>query len=137
MRILILLAAAGLAGSALPAEARGLQLREQDAAYQAARQGRILPLPTIRARIRVPGAQRRPPARAPRRRGAPAAARRARPPPRGGRGGAPPAAGARRAAGPGAPPPGCGRRIARRPLPAQKSAQREAETQYPLPLSCV
>ena len=57
MRILFLLAAAGFAATALPAEARGLQLREQDAAYQAARQGRILPLPTIRARIRVPGAQ--------------------------------------------------------------------------------
>ena len=46
-----------MAASALPAQAQGLQLREQDAAYQAARQGRILPLPTIRARIRVPGAQ--------------------------------------------------------------------------------
>ena len=29
---------------------------EQDAAYRAAQQGRILPLPVIRARIRVPGA---------------------------------------------------------------------------------
>ena len=57
MRILLLLVAAGLAVPALPAEARGLQLREQDAAYQAARQGRILPLPMIRSRIRVPGAQ--------------------------------------------------------------------------------
>ena len=57
MRILCLLAAAGLAATALPAEARGLQLREQDAAYRAAQQGRILPLPTIRQRIRVPGAQ--------------------------------------------------------------------------------
>jgi hypothetical protein len=60
MRILFLLAAAGFAATALPAEARGprgLQMREQDAAYQAAQQGRILPLPSIRQRIRVPGAQ--------------------------------------------------------------------------------
>jgi hypothetical protein len=58
MRLLSLLAAAGLAVSALPAEARGLQhVREQDRAYRATQQGEILPLPTIRARIRVPGAQ--------------------------------------------------------------------------------
>ena len=59
MRALILLAAAGLAVSAMPADARnGLQsMREQDAAYRAAQQGRILPLPTIRARIHIPGAQ--------------------------------------------------------------------------------
>jgi hypothetical protein len=58
MRVLFLLAAAGLAVSALPAEARGLQsMREQDAAYRAAQQGRVLPLPTIRARIRIPGAR--------------------------------------------------------------------------------
>ena len=57
MRILSLLAAAGLAVSALPAEARGLQnVREQDRAYRATQQGEILPLPMIRARIRVPGA---------------------------------------------------------------------------------
>ena len=58
MRIPFLLAAAGLAVLAAPAEARGLQtVREQDAAYRAAQQGRILPLPVIRARIRIPGAQ--------------------------------------------------------------------------------
>lgn len=58
MRVLFLLLAAGSAMLALPAEARGLQhMREQDAAYQAAQQGRILPLPAIRARIRIPGAQ--------------------------------------------------------------------------------
>jgi len=58
MRFLLLLAAAGLLLPAPPAEARGLhRLREQDAAYRAAQQGRILPLPTIRARIRVPGAE--------------------------------------------------------------------------------
>ena len=58
MRFLFLLAAAGLAASAFPAEARGLQsLREQDAAYRAAQQGQILPLPMIRSRIRVPGAE--------------------------------------------------------------------------------
>lgn len=57
MRILSLLAMAGLAATALPAAAQGLHLREQDAAYRAAQQGRILPLPTIRARIRVRGAE--------------------------------------------------------------------------------
>ena len=58
MRFLFLLAAAGLAATAFPAEARGLQsLREQDAAYRAAQQGQILPLPMIRSRIRVPGAE--------------------------------------------------------------------------------
>ncbi|MDQ4088506.1 MAG: hypothetical protein M3177_10940 [Pseudomonadota bacterium] len=59
MRFLFLLAAAGLAATALPSEApaqRGLQMREQDAAYRAAQQGRILPLPMIRSRIRIPGA---------------------------------------------------------------------------------
>src|SRR5688572_12444205 len=58
MRFLVLLtAAASLAAPALPADARGLQrLREQDAAYQAAQQGRSLTLPEIRARIRIPGA---------------------------------------------------------------------------------
>ena len=55
MRFLLMLA---LAATALPAEARGLQaIREQDAAYRAAQQGEILPLPLIRSRIRVPGAQ--------------------------------------------------------------------------------
>lgn len=56
MRILLLLAAAGLAAPALPAGAAALQLREQDAAYRAAQQGQILPLPVIRSRIRIPGA---------------------------------------------------------------------------------
>ena len=57
MRILFLLAAAGLAVPASPVQAVALQLREQDAAYRAAQQGQILPLPVIRSRIRVPGAQ--------------------------------------------------------------------------------
>jgi hypothetical protein len=38
-------------------EARGLnRLREQDNAYRATQQGRIRPLPEIRARINIPGA---------------------------------------------------------------------------------
>ena len=59
MRILVLLlAAASLLGSAAPTEAQGPQpVREQDAAYQAAQEGRSLTLPEIRARIRIPGAQ--------------------------------------------------------------------------------
>ncbi len=58
MRILSLLAAAGLAVSAFPADARGLRhMREQDRAYPATQQGETMPLPMIRARIRVPGAQ--------------------------------------------------------------------------------
>ena len=58
MRIRLLLAMAALAAPSLPAEARGLQsMREQDRAYRAAQQGEILPLPVIRSRIRVPGAQ--------------------------------------------------------------------------------
>ena len=58
MRALFLLAVASLALLAVPADARGLQsMREQDAAYRAAQQGQILPLPMIRARIRIPGAQ--------------------------------------------------------------------------------
>jgi hypothetical protein len=58
MRALFPLAAASLALLAVPADARGLQsMREQDAAYRAAQQGEILPLPMIRARIRIPGAQ--------------------------------------------------------------------------------
>ncbi|MGZ8282542.1 MAG: hypothetical protein ACXWUN_06265 [Allosphingosinicella sp.] len=58
MRFLHLLAFAGLAAAALPAEAGGLQnMREQDRAYRAAQQGEILPLPAIRSRIRVPGAE--------------------------------------------------------------------------------
>jgi hypothetical protein len=59
MRILLsLLAAAGLAASPMGVDARGLlRQREQDAAYRAMTQGRILPLPQIRARITVPGAE--------------------------------------------------------------------------------
>jgi hypothetical protein len=58
MRFISLLALAGLTAAALPADARGLQsMREQDRAYRAAQQGEILPLPAIRSRIRVPGAQ--------------------------------------------------------------------------------
>jgi hypothetical protein len=70
MRNLILLfAALGLATPAVAQEghqprdtrdareARGLnRLREQDNAYRAMQQGRIRPLPEIRARINVPGA---------------------------------------------------------------------------------
>jgi hypothetical protein len=58
MRNLVLLAAAiGLAAPGAALDARGLQRdREQNNAYQAMQQGRILPLPEIRARIRVPGA---------------------------------------------------------------------------------
>jgi len=64
MRVLVLLAAAiGLAApaAAVDAQGRGLQRdrergREQDNAYRAMQQGQILPLPQIRARIRVPGA---------------------------------------------------------------------------------
>ena len=58
MRFCFTLAMAGLALAALPAEARGLQgLREQDRAYRAMQQGEILPLPMIRQRINIPGAQ--------------------------------------------------------------------------------
>jgi uncharacterized membrane protein YkoI len=59
MRILFLLVAAGLAASPACADARGLGGRhgDQEAAYRAMQQGRILSLPEIRARIRVPGAE--------------------------------------------------------------------------------
>ncbi|HYI64963.1 MAG TPA: hypothetical protein VEW71_08770 [Allosphingosinicella sp.] len=58
MRFLVLLAAAGLAASPAFAEARGLQRdRGHAAAYRAMQQGRILSLPEIRARIRIPGAE--------------------------------------------------------------------------------
>jgi hypothetical protein len=60
MRFVVLLAAAvaGLAASAAPADAQGAQrVRERDAAYQAAQEGRSLTLPEIRARIRIPGAE--------------------------------------------------------------------------------
>ena len=58
-RNLILLAAAiGLATGAAGAQERGRGLqREQDNAYRATQQGQILPLPQIRARISIPGAQ--------------------------------------------------------------------------------
>ena len=61
MRFLLLLAAAGLAASPTFADAqplRGLQRdRDQNAAYRAMQEGRILSLPEIRARVRVPGAE--------------------------------------------------------------------------------
>lgn len=57
IRSLLLLSAVGLSAFATPADARGLQrLREQDAAYRAAQEGHVLPLPMIRSRIRIPGA---------------------------------------------------------------------------------
>lgn len=57
MRFFSTLALAGLAMAAFPAEARGLQnLREQDRAYRAMQQGEILPLPVVRSRVRIPGA---------------------------------------------------------------------------------
>jgi hypothetical protein len=60
MRLLVLLAAVGLA--AAPAHAfaqRGLQRDEQNGAYRAMQQGQALPLPEIRRRvsITVPNAQ--------------------------------------------------------------------------------
>ena len=59
MRFLILLAAAGLAASPALADTRGLQRDrgQAAAAYRAMQQGRILSLPEIRARIRIPGAE--------------------------------------------------------------------------------
>ena len=61
MRFLILLAAMGLAAApmtAMTADARGLQRdRDQNAAYRAMQEGRILSLPEIRGRVRVPGAE--------------------------------------------------------------------------------
>ena len=59
MRLLFLLIAAGFAASALPVDAQRVsaQRGEQDAAYRATQEGQILPLPMIRARIRIPGAQ--------------------------------------------------------------------------------
>ena len=57
MRFLFTLATAALTMAAYPADARGLQnLREQDRAYRAMQQGEILPLPVVRSRVRVPGA---------------------------------------------------------------------------------
>ncbi|HKR24800.1 MAG TPA: hypothetical protein VJS15_06040 [Allosphingosinicella sp.] len=58
MRFLFLLAAAGLAAS--PALAHGQSAprgRDRDSAYQQVQQGRVLSLPEIRARIRIPGAE--------------------------------------------------------------------------------
>jgi len=61
MRFLLLLAAAGLAATPSLADAqpqRGLQRdRDQNAAYRAMQEGRILSLPEIRARIRMPRAE--------------------------------------------------------------------------------
>jgi hypothetical protein len=70
MRNLIpLIAALGLATPAVAQDARDLRsrdaresrglnrLREQDNAYRATQQGRIRPLPEIRARINIPGAE--------------------------------------------------------------------------------
>jgi hypothetical protein len=60
MRLLVLLAAAGLAATPAHAYAqRGLQRDEQAGAYRAMQQGEVLSLPEIRRRvsISVPGAQ--------------------------------------------------------------------------------
>ena len=62
MRTLFLLIAAfGLATPAVARDtrdSRGLnRVREQDNAYRATQQGRIRPLPEIRARINIPGAE--------------------------------------------------------------------------------
>ena len=60
MRLLVLLAAAGLAAAPAHASAqRGLQRDEQNNAYRAMQQGQALPLPEIRRRvsITVPNAQ--------------------------------------------------------------------------------
>jgi hypothetical protein len=59
MRKLILFGlAAALAAPAAAQDGRGLhRLREQDNAYRAAQEGRIRPLPEIRARIDIPGAE--------------------------------------------------------------------------------
>jgi hypothetical protein len=60
MRLLVLLAAAGLAVAPAPAFAqRGLQRDEQIGAARAMQQGQIMPLPEIRRRvsITVPNAQ--------------------------------------------------------------------------------
>ena len=60
-QLILLIAALGLATPAVARDARdqrGLnRLREQDNAYRATQQGRIRPLPEIRARINVPGAE--------------------------------------------------------------------------------
>jgi len=66
-KLILLIAALGLATPAVAQDGRdareqraqrGLnRLREQDNAYRAMQQGRIRPLPEIRARINVPGAE--------------------------------------------------------------------------------
>jgi hypothetical protein len=64
-KLILLIAALGLAMPAVARDGRGRdareqrglnRLREQDNAYRATQQGRIRPLPEIRARINVPGA---------------------------------------------------------------------------------
>lgn len=67
--LILLIAALGLAAPAVAQDARDLRgrdaresrglnrLREQDNAYRATQQGRIRPLPEIRARINIPGAE--------------------------------------------------------------------------------
>ena len=56
--LILLIAALGIAAPAAAQDGRGLnRLREQDNAYRATRQGRIRPLPEIRARIDIPGAE--------------------------------------------------------------------------------
>ena len=63
-KLILLIAALGLATPAVARDGRdardqrGLNhLREQDNAYRATQQGRIRPLPEIRARINIPGAE--------------------------------------------------------------------------------
>ena len=66
--LILLIAALGLATPAVAQDARDLRtrdreqrglnrVREQDNAYRATQQGRIRPLPEIRARINIPGAE--------------------------------------------------------------------------------
>ena len=57
MRIPFLLAAAAIGLTAVPADAQMQRARDQDTAYRAVQQGRVMSLPEIRARIRVPGAE--------------------------------------------------------------------------------
>ena len=58
MRFFLLLAALSLAAAPTHAGARGLQRdRNQNASYRAMQEGRILSLPEIRARVRLPGAE--------------------------------------------------------------------------------
>src|SRR5436853_7335920 len=65
-RLVLLIAALGLAMPAMARDGRGRngphehglnRVREQDNAYRAMQQGRIRPLPEIRARIDIPGAE--------------------------------------------------------------------------------